>query len=268
MELTVAGHRCHVVSDVRTSSTHDPDRKTVVLIHGAANDSDAWLKVGRGLTHAGCAVLIPDLPGHGLSHGNPLQSVEELADWIIALLDTIGIKNAVLAGHSMGSLIALEAAARYPQRVSQLALLGASTPMPVSEALRITAQTNPDSACRMITKYSHTPRFYLTGSGGHGAWGPGATLAIMRRSRPGILAIDLDNCNRYQNGLNAAANIRCAALLIVGQRDKMTPARNTQTLQSALVNVTRTDLPDCGHAMMNEQPDRIVEALLRFIVYP
>ena len=268
MELTVAGHHCHVVSSTQTVSTHDVEQTTVVLIHGAANDSDVWHKIAHGLTNAGYAVLIPDLPGHGLSRGAPLQSVEALADWVIALLDTIGIKNAVLAGHSMGSLIALEATARYPQRVSQLVLLGSSAPMPVSEALLLTAQTSPDRACRMITKYSHTPHFYLTGSGGHGVWGAGVTLAIMRRSKPGVLAIDLDNCNRYHNGLKAAADVRCPALLIMGQRDKMTPARNTQALESALINVTRTNLADCGHAMMNEQPEHVVAALLRFLVYP
>ena len=194
-----------------------------------------------------------------------MRSIEALADWIIALLDATGVENAVLVGHSMGSLIALEAAARHPLRVSRLALLGASAPMPVSDALLGMAQKNPDSACRMITKYSHTPQFYLTGSGGHGVWGPGATLAIMRRSPPGALAIDLDNCNRYQHGLQAAADVACPTLLVLARRDRMTPARNVQPLQAALRKVTRTEIPDCGHAMMNEQPERIVEALQRFL---
>jgi pimeloyl-ACP methyl ester carboxylesterase len=265
MELTVAGHRCHVATGDQTSKTPDQNKPTVILIHGAANDHDVWQIVARGLTAAGHAVLVPDLPGHGLSGGVPLRSIEALADWIIALLDAAGVESAVLAGHSMGSLIALEAAARHPQRVNRLILLGSSTPMPVSDALLSTAQKNPDSACRMIMKFSHTPQFYLTGGGGHGVWGPGATLAIMRRSPPGVLAIDLDNCNRYQHGLEAAAGVSCPTLLVVARRDRMTPARNVQPLQSALRDVSRAEIPDCGHAMMNEQPERIAEAINNFL---
>lgn len=87
----------------------------------------------------------------------------------------------------------------------------------------------------------------------------------MRRSPPGVLAIDLDNCNRYQHGLDAAAGVGCPTLLIVAQRDRMTPARNVQLLQSALAKVTRAELPDCAHAMMNEQPERIIEILRQFL---
>lgn len=265
MELTVDGHCCHIATGDQPFRRPDANTRTVVLIHGAANDCDVWQKIARGLSGAGHAVLVPDLPGHGLSRGEPLRSIEALADWIIALLDAAGVDNAVLAGHSMGSLIALEAAARHPQRVSRLVLLGSSTPMPVSEALLSAAQSSPDSACRTIMKYSHTPQFYLTGGEGHGVWGPGATLAIMRRSPRGVLAVDLDNCNRYQHGLEAAAEVSCPTLLVVARRDRMTPARNVQALQTALTKVSRADIPDCGHAMMNEQPQRIVDALNAFL---
>ena len=265
MKLTVAGHPCHLTTGDQCFNPAPSAAPTIVLIHGAANDGNVWQKVARGLTGLGYVVLVPDLPGHGQSRGEPLRNIEALADWIIALLDATGVETAVLVGHSMGSLIALEAAARHPLRVNRLALLGASAPMPVSDALLGMAQKNPDSACRMITKYSHTPQFYLTGGGGHGVWGPGATLAIMRRSPPGVLAIDLDNCNRYQHGLQAAADAACPTLLVLARRDRMTPARNVQPLQAALRKVTRTEIPDCGHAMMNEQPERIVEALQRFL---
>lgn len=262
MQLIVAGRRCHYAGD---EPPFDPARSPVVLIHGAANDGDVWQKIARSLRDAGHTVLVPDLPGHGSSQGEALGSIEALADWLMALLDAAGVSRAVLVGHSMGSLIALEASARYPQRVSKLVLLGSTVPMPVSEVLLDMAQNNPDSACRMVMKYSHTPQFYLTGSGGHGIWGPGITLAILRRSPPGVLATDLTNCNRYLHGLEAAAAVGCPTLLVVARRDRMTPARSVQPLQSALRHVARSEIADCGHAMMNEQPERIVAALRGFL---
>lgn len=265
MQLTVAGKRCHVASG---GQTFDPVRSPwppLLLIHGAANDGDAWRQVASGLAAAGCSLLVPDLPGHGLSAGPALPSIEALADWLPALLDAAGVDQAVLVGHSMGSLVTLECAARHPHRVRRLALLGSSAPMPVAEALLGRAATHPDSVCRTMTEYSHTLQFLLTGAGGHGIWGPGATLAIMRRSPPGVLAIDLANCNNYLNGLAAAAQVACPALLLTGRRDRMTPRRNLPPLQAALRQVVRAEIPDCGHAMMNERPQAVIEQLLKFI---
>ena len=268
MELTVAGHRCRIATG---GQPFDPSRSPWppwLLIHGAANDRDAWHAVASGLAAAGCAVLAPDLPGHGLSTSPALHSIEALADWLPALLDAAGVEQAVLVGHSMGSLIALECAVRHPQRVSRLALLGSSAPMPVADSLLSRAATHPDSVQRMMTEYSLTTRFQLTGGGGHGIWGPGVTLAIMRRSPAGVLAVDLAICNGYQRGLEAAARVDCPTLLLVGRRDRMTPRRNLQPLQSALRQVQRAEIADCGHAMMNEQPQAVVAALLKFVAAP
>ena len=90
----------------------------VVFVHGALNDHSVWTLLARWFAHHGHGVLAVDLPGHGRSGGAPLASVEALADWLLALLDAAGVRRAAFVGHSMGSLIALEAAARAPQRVT------------------------------------------------------------------------------------------------------------------------------------------------------
>lgn len=268
MQLTVSGRRCQIATGGRRFEPAGTPWPPLLLVHGAANDRDCWLQVAGALTAAGCAVLAPDLPGHGLSDGPALRSIEEIADWLPALLDAAAVSDAVLVGHSMGSLVALECAARHPQRVRRLALLGSSAPMPVAEALLGRAARHPDSVCRLITEYSHTPQFLLTGGSGHGVWGAGATLAIMRRSPPGVLATDLANCNDYLHGLEAAAQVSCPTLLLVGRRDRMTPRRNLPPLQSALRQVVRSEIADCGHAMMNERPQAIVAELLAFVAAP
>ncbi|MCB1933573.1 MAG: alpha/beta hydrolase [Candidatus Accumulibacter sp.] len=265
MQLNVAGKRCHVGTGGQPFEPARSPQPPLLLVHGAANDRDCWRTVAGGLSAAGCAVLAADLPGHGLSAGPALRSIDELADWLPALLDAVGVQQAVLVGHSMGSLVTLECAARHPQRVSRLALLGTSAPMPVADALLNRSAKDPDSVMRMMTEYSHTLQFLLTGGGGHGVWGPGATLAIMRRSPPGVLAVDLANCNDYRHGLDAAARVACPTLLLVGRRDRMTPRRNLPPLQSALRQVVRAEIADCGHAMMNERPQAIVGHLLKFL---
>lgn len=255
MDLTIDG----ALSRIATSGP--ADGPPLLLVHGAANDRDAWRDVTPLLAAAGLRVLAPDLPGHGASHGSPLASVESLAAWTLRLADTLGLQRFALAGHSMGSLVALDAASREPDRIRHLSLLGSAVPMPVSPQLLDMAANQPDAACRMVTLWSHTPGFLLTGSGGHGVWGAGKTLAVMRRNRH-TLAGDLENCNRYAGGLAAAARVSCPSLLVLGRRDRMTPLRSVQALEAALPQVQRCEIADCGHAMMVEKPREVASAIL------
>lgn len=258
MKIDLLGATCHI------ACAGPDDGQPLLLVHGAANDHDAWRDVTPYLAAAGIRTIAPDLPGHGFSTGTPLDSIERIADWVLALADTLKLERFALAGHSMGSLAALETAARAGRYVSRLLLLGTSVPMPVSAQLLDTAVKNPDAACRMVANWSHTPDFFLAGGGGHGVWGPGKTLAVMRRNGP-TLAGDLDNCNRYANGLAAAAAIECPTLLILGRRDRMTSLRAVQPLQDALSTAERREIADCGHAMMVEKPREVATAIQEFL---
>ena len=116
-------------------------------------------------------------------------------------------------------------------------LLGSAVPMPVSAALLDSARTNPDAACRMVTTWSHTPGFFLNGGGGHGVWGAGKTLAVMRRNSP-TLAGDLASCNPVWKWTHRRRCL-CPTLLLLGRRDRMTPLRAAQPLQDALRHASR-----------------------------
>lgn len=260
MKITLDGVACHIATAGPAPTATTPK---LLLVHGAANDRAAWHDVLPALAARGISTFAPELPGHGLSAGAPLDSIEALADWLLQLIDALELGGATVAGHSLGSLVALEAAARGGARVGRLALLGAAVPMPVSETLLASARATPDAACRMVAQWSHTPAFFLTGGGGHGVWGPGKTLAVMRRNA-GTLAIDLANCSNYLNGMNAAAAVACPTLLLLGKRDRMTPLRAAQPLQEALRQAARRELADCGHAMMVEQPQAVAAALADF----
>ena len=70
----------------------------------------------------------------------------------------------------------------------------------------------------------------------------------------------------YADGLAAAAAVRCPALVILGARDIMAPPRNAQALIAALRGrPASSTLPECGHALMAEQPDAVLDALRAFL---
>src|ERR1700744_5905542 len=115
MQLSVNGVDTFVATG---GKPFDESLPTVVLLHGAGFDHSTWALHSRWFAHHGFSVLAPDLPGHGRSAGPALQSIADMADWTAALLDSARAAKAQLIGHSMGSLIALETAARYPAKVS------------------------------------------------------------------------------------------------------------------------------------------------------
>ena len=243
----------------------DPALPVVVFVHGASNDHSLWTLPARWFAHHGHAVLAVDPPGHGRSAGPPLADVPALARWLWALLDAAGVARAALVGHSLGSLVALEAAAQAPQRATRLVLVGTAVPMQVSDALLSTAGDDPERAMRMVNAWSIASWASKPGHPGPGTWLHGANLALMRRMQRvagagvNLLHHDLALCRAYAGGLDAAARVACPASLIVGAADQMTPPRATQAVAAALKAPTATLA--CGHALPLEAPDATLAAL-------
>ena len=241
--------------------------RCVVFIHGALNDHSVWTLLARWYAHHGYRVLALDQPGHGRSDGPPLASVEALADWVLALLDAAGVASAHLVGHSMGSLIALEAASRAPGRVAGLVMVGTAYPMKVSDALLGTARDDPARAIAMVNAFSHSGLASKPSYPGPGAWLRGGSAALMHRIQDGgegnLFEHDFRVCDTYANGLEAAVRVTCPAHLVVGTRDAMTPPKAAKELAGALrATVSRIV---SGHALMQEAPDAVLNAVRQAI---
>lgn len=242
---------------------------TVVLVHGAGHDHSVWNYQARHLAHHGFGVLAPDLPGHGASHGSPLADIDAMANWLLDLVDAVGSTRVRLVGHSMGSLVALAAAAKAPDYVERLILVGSVAPMPVAPVLIEAARTQPDRAHAMINQWSYSPTGQLGASATPGASLTGTNQRLMERQAAGVLATDLEACNAWTDGLAVAAEIRCPTLLVCGERDQMTPPRAVKPLHDALVNASggarMMTVPGTGHAMMAESPAAVSNAIGRFL---
>jgi pimeloyl-ACP methyl ester carboxylesterase len=245
----------------------DAAQPTIVFLHGAQNDHSVWALQSRYFAWHGWNVLAPDLPGHGRSGGAALGTVEAMADWLLALLDGVGAGPALLVGHSMGSLIALEAAHRAPARVSGLALLGTTWPMKVSDTLLAASKDELQTAIDMVNIWSHTGPLPKPSCPAPGFSVTGMSRRLMQRlaeQNPAqLFHTDFSACNAYANGGAAAAGVACPTLFVLGARDIMTPPRSAQALTSALKH-GRIVTVDAGHAMMAEQPDAVLDALIAF----
>jgi pimeloyl-ACP methyl ester carboxylesterase len=258
MQLSVNGIDTFVATGGRD---FDASLPAIVLLHGAGFDHTTWALHSRWFAHHGYGVLAPDLPGHGRSSGAPIPTIAGMADWTAALLDAAGVAKAWLVGHSMGSLIAIETAARHPQRVSALSLIGTAATMTVGPDLLKAAEANDISAIDMVSIWGLGFQAELGGSLAPGLWMHSGAQRVLGQCRPGVLFNDLSACNAYQGALGAAAQITVPATLILGERDMMTPAKAGKALAAALSNSRTVVLRGAGHMMMAERPDELLAAL-------
>lgn len=243
----------------------DTTRPTVVFIHGAANDHSVWNSQCRYFGAHGWNAFAVDLPGHGKSEGKPLDSIDALANWIESCLTALGVDNVALVGHSMGSLIALAVASRNQEKIKKLVMIGTAIPMPVSETLLSLSRDNPEAAYKLINQYSLSDRAKLGSNDIPGMSICDVSIKLMNRSKPGVLYADFTACNQYKDGIEAARKVACPVLLILGSEDKMTPAKRASGLVDEFKTVKTEKMPQSGHSLMLEQPNRILDCLSAFL---
>jgi pimeloyl-ACP methyl ester carboxylesterase len=266
MQLSVNGAKIFCYTGGKPFEAAKP---TVVFIHGVLNDHSVWILQTRYFAHHGWNVLALDLPGHCKSEGEAPRSVEEAADFVIALLDAAKLEQAALVGHSFGALVALEAAARAPGRVSHLALVGVASPMKVSPALLENSQHDPMKAIAMVNTYSHSMMAPPPSALGPGTWLYGGSRALMRRVLASNQRVNLFHrgfvaCDGYAGGEAAMAKVQCPVLFLLGRNDAMTPPKAAHALQQKARN-GRTVMVEGGHQMMTEAPDAVLFALRDFL---
>ena len=257
MEIQVDGESIYLYTGARAFV---PQQPSILFIHGGGLDHTVWVLQSRYFAHHGFNALAVDLPGHGRSDGTPPSSITAYADWIVRLLDALGIQKASVTGHSMGSLVALETAARHPGRETHLGLVGIATPMPVADVLLDAAEQNQHAAFDMINIWGHT----IGQIGGHrapGMWMMGGAVRLLERAPPGILYNDLKACDDYELG-ESGKRVECATSLILGELDMMSPPKRAQTIADDIAERRIVIVPKCGHMLMAERPDEVLDALV------
>jgi len=239
----------------------EPGKRTVVFIHGAGLDHSWFGLQSRYFGYHGWNVLALDLPGHGRSAGPPLATVAAMADWVARVLDAAKVERAALVGHSMGTLIAVDCAARHAERAERIALIATAYPMKVADAFLDAAKRNSYDAFDMSTIWGHAPRVPLGANPNPGMWMYGDTQARLERLAPGVLHADLKACNDYQ----FSGSVKCPTLFILGRRDQMTPPRAAKTLQQQIPGAKTVLIDGSGHSLMAEAPDATLDALVEFL---
>ena len=124
----------------------DKNKPLIIFVHGSGLTHMTWVLQTRYFAFHGYSVLALDMPGHGLSGGESLKSIEDMADWVSDVIDAVGYKEASLVGHSQGCLVTVECTARNPDKIKTLSLMGGAGAIPMNPELLSLAENNDPKA--------------------------------------------------------------------------------------------------------------------------
>ena len=237
----------------------DTNKDTIVFLHGSGLSHIVWSLAEQFFSSKNYNVLSIDLPGHGNSDGPCLDSVEKIADWMEKVFDKLKLKNLILVGHSQGCLEILEYSSRYKERLKKLVFVGGSNKMPVHPDLIELAQSGHSDAVKLMMKWGYEGSKKFIGGN------PVEKIIQSPRDISEILAVDLNACNNYSNGSEAAKVIDLPSMLIFGELDKMVNLEAGKKFSNLIKNSTTHVLKGCGHMIMIEKAFEMREKILEFL---
>ena len=237
----------------------DINKDTIVFLHGSGLSHIVWSLAEQFFSSKNYNVLSIDLPGHGNSDGPCLDSVEKIADWMEKVFDKLKLKNLILVGHSQGCLEILEYSSRYKERLKKLVFVGGSNKMPVHPDLIELAQSGHSDAVKLMMKWGYEGSKKFIGGN------PVEKIIQSPRDISEILAVDLNACNNYSNGSEAAKVIDLPSMLIFGELDKMVNLEEGKKFSNLIKNSTTHVIKGCGHMIMIEKAFEMREKILEFL---
>ncbi len=246
--LQIEGREIHY-----TENGPDGAQATLLLIHGAGGTYLAWPESIRTL--ARIRVLAIDLPGHGQSGGPGRRTVSGYAAVVEAFVNQLALSGLFVAGHSLGSAIALAMAQRDEAPIKGLILLGGSARMPVGEALLGGWLAAPESAAALVADVGFVADL------------PEEADAVRRQllaTGPMTCFGDFLACDRFDFRRSLSA-VSQPVLVIAGDQDHLTPLRFSQSLAAGLPRGRLVTLDGAGHFAMVEQAPQVAQFMLDFI---
>jgi pimeloyl-ACP methyl ester carboxylesterase len=247
---------------------------SLLLVHGLGGAAANWIDLAPRLARSR-RVLVPELPGHGLS--TPLATVPNLAvfaDRVGMVADLEGMLPAAIVGHSLGGMVAMRMALRRPADVTALVLTASagisSTTRRAKYGLRILRLIGPR---RFVSPWAdsvaHSPflRYFV-----FGRWGASDPLIMSNQAVEGFLVgtrLTSDSVGAARalvadDVRQEVGEIRCPALVLWGARDNQLPVRDAFDFARRLRAPLRT-IADCGHLLIGERPDLCAEAIENFL---
>lgn len=259
---------------VRDEPEPAPDQSTspspLMLVHGAGSSSVIWIDVLRRIAPGRRAIAL-DLPGHGQSdpwHDAP--SIEGYRDAVGTVCANLGVRRAVLVGHSMGGAVALACALAWPERVAGLVLVNSAARLDVSDELLALlerclpgADADEDLGSRWIDR--------MPAELGDLSFSPATHRDVRERWQAVLYAAarktvlgDFRAC-RSLDQRERLGGLKLPTLILGGEDDLLVPPSLLRETAAAISGSSLCLIPQTGHLSHLEQPEAFFARLTSFL---
>ncbi len=234
----------------------DPDRPTLVFIHGSGQEGRFWQAQVDGLTGVANTIAV-DLPGHGNSDGDGFRQVSDFARSVMGFIDAIDAPAPIPCGLSLGGAITLHLLIHHGDRLEAGILANTGARLKVLPAIIETIQDNYDRHLTGLVKFAV-------------AEANQADDDICRRvlatstAGPTVTANDFRACDAF-DVMDQVSAINLPVLVLSAVHDTLTPVKYADWMAANLRGARHVTLNGAGHMSPIEQPEAFNEALLRFL---
>lgn len=230
-------------------------QNTILCVHGAGGNCRHFAYQMAAAHDWGCRVIGVDLPGHGRSEGEPMDSINGYSHFVEELIQLLELKDPILAGHSMGGAIAMELAVSRPNILSKLILIGTADQFPVAPWLLESLQAGVMPMSFIKLAYHQNVEESLLAQ----------AIREAENTSVSTYLTDFLACQSFQ--LSAARELtHIPCLVIFGTNDRLTPVdKSVDGIKRIFPAGQLILVPEAGHMVMIEQPDRVNDTIRDFL---
>ncbi len=233
----------------------DAARSTIVFIHGSGGSRLLWHAQVEGLKGRVNTVAL-DLPGHGNSGGEGMDSVPGYARAVADFIEAIGAPAPIVCGLSLGGAIAQQLLLDHAGRLKAGILVSTGARLRVLPAILETIRNDFPGFVAMVGRMGFSP----------------ATAAALKkpfledklRGRPEVAFGDFSACDRF-DVIARLSEIKLPVLVVTAADDTLTPPKYGDFLEKGIPGAARARIPDAGHMAPIEKPAEVNAAILRFL---
>jgi len=240
--------------------------KTLILLHGYLETMYIWNEFADALKDF-CRVITIDLPGHGLSSGAPVNTMEFMATTVKGVLEKCGVEKAYVGGHSMGGYAALAFCRLFPESTQGLMLIN-SNPYadPAEKAVDRAKEIESIKAGKLMSiAEAAVPKMYYSENLRRCDDKIIETVELCDTHDPDGIISCLKGMIQRSDSCDLMKNPPVPFLAVMGDHDNFMPMEKILAMKEEFTDVRFEIVPDCGHNSFIEQTERVADIVKSFM---